>query len=94
LEFAKALTEMFAPVSGRMAAVKTDLREHPERLCDDPHGTWIIKLEMTKPAELSTLHSSEQYAKVVASPPKPKLPRASAKRQTRPHTQAATLLGG
>lgn len=75
---------MCAPVSGKVVAVNTDLSAHPERLCDDPHGTWIIKLEVTKPTEITTLLSNEQYAKVVASPPKPKPPPKKPPRNVKP----------
>jgi glycine cleavage system H protein len=65
LEAAKALSEMFAPVSGKVVAVNTDLSAHPELLCDDPNGTWIIKLEIADLAEGSSLLSSAQYAQAV-----------------------------
>jgi glycine cleavage system H protein len=74
LESAKTTTEMFAPLSGKVVAVNTDLSKHPEQLCEDPSATWIVKLEITNAAEVSKLLSNDQYAKIAAPPAKPKEP--------------------
>jgi glycine cleavage system H protein len=74
LESAKAVSEMFAPLTGKVVAVNTELRTHPEQLCEDSSATWIIKLEITNAAEVSKLLSNDQYAKIAAPPGKPKAP--------------------
>jgi glycine cleavage system H protein len=86
LESAKAVTEMSAPLTGKVVAVNTDLRAHPQRLCEDPYGAWLVKVEITKPDEIAELLSPEQYAKTVPSPPKPKPPPKTPPPKVRPHS--------
>ena len=86
LESAKTTTEMFAPLSGKVVAVNTDLRTHPEQLCEDPAATWIVKLEITNAAEASKLLSSDQYAKIAASPRKPKAPPRKSPQNVKPQS--------
>jgi glycine cleavage system H protein len=64
IESVKAASELFAPVSGVVTAVNGDLKGRPERVNEDPHGTWMIALRLTDPAELSTLLDSSGYAEL------------------------------
>jgi glycine cleavage system H protein len=86
LESAKAVTEMAAPLSGKVVAVNTGLRAHPQRLCEDPYDSWLVKVEITKPEEIAKLLSPEQYAKTVASPAKPKPPPKTPPPKVRSHS--------
>jgi len=62
IESVKAASELFAPVSGVVTAVNADLKNQPERVNQDPHGTWMIALRLTEPSELSALLDSAGYA--------------------------------
>ncbi|HXE81394.1 MAG TPA: glycine cleavage system protein GcvH [Vicinamibacterales bacterium] len=64
IESVKAASDLFAPVSGIVTAVNEELKSRPERVNSDPHGTWIITVRLTNPAELSALLDSTAYAEI------------------------------
>ncbi|MFJ8475668.1 glycine cleavage system protein GcvH [Kitasatospora sp. NPDC094011] len=61
VESVKAVSELYTPASGKVAAVNEGLNESPEDIGDDPHGAWFIELDLTKPAELDALLTAAQY---------------------------------
>jgi glycine cleavage system H protein len=62
VESVKAVSDIYSPVSGEIAAVNELLSTAPEKLNDDPHGAaWLIKMKLTAPAELKSLLSAAQY---------------------------------
>ena len=64
IESVKAASELFAPVSGVVTAVNADLKDQPERVNTDPHGTWMIAVRLNDPGELSGLLDSDGYAEI------------------------------
>ena len=66
LESVKAVSDVFSPVSGTVAAVNSELATAPEKINADAHGAWIIKVNMKDPAELNGLLSGEQYEQFIA----------------------------
>lgn len=63
VESVKAVSELFAPLSGEVTAKNADLAETPEILNDDPYGEgWMIKIKLSEKGELDELMSAEQYA--------------------------------
>ena len=44
IESVKAVSEIYAPVSGTIAEVNEDLADEPERVNNDPYGAWVIKV--------------------------------------------------
>jgi len=61
VESVKAVSDLFCPVSGTVKEVNTELQQSPEKLNQDAHGTWIIKVELSNPDELNGLLSAEDY---------------------------------
>lgn len=61
LESVKASSELLSPVSGKIVACNAELVDAPEKINEDPYGTWIIKVEMSDPAELDALMDAEAY---------------------------------
>ena len=62
VESVKAVSEVFAPVSGEVVAVNETLADAPEKLNEDPHGAaWLVKIKMDKPEELAELMTAAQY---------------------------------
>ncbi len=62
VESVKAVSDIFAPVSGEVIEVNEALATHPEKLNEDPHGAaWMIKIRMSAPAETTTLLSAAEY---------------------------------
>jgi glycine cleavage system H protein len=65
IESVKAVSELYAPVSGTVAAVNTLLSDKPETINLDAHASgWICRLELTKPGELDGLMDAEAYGKM------------------------------
>ncbi|MCQ2156673.1 MAG: glycine cleavage system protein GcvH [Bacteroidales bacterium] len=64
LESVKASSELFSPVSGSVVAVNSELEDAPEKVNEDPFGTWIIKVEMSDSKELDKLLNAVAYAKI------------------------------
>jgi glycine cleavage system H protein len=65
VESVKSVSSLFCPVSGKVTAVNTELNNNPQLINQDPYGqAWIIKVEMTKPAELNSLLAAADYKKL------------------------------
>ena len=61
IESVKAVSELYAPMSGEVLEVNGNLKDHPEVINTDPHGTWMIKVRLANAAESGTLLDSGQY---------------------------------
>jgi glycine cleavage system H protein len=66
VESVKAVSDIYAPVSGEVAEINATLSTAPEKLNEDPHGdAWLVKIKLSAPDELSRLLSAEDYQKYV-----------------------------
>ena len=63
VESVKAVSDIFAPVSGGVIEVNPVLAESPEVLNKDPHGTWLIRIKLTAPEQAVGLLSAGDYQK-------------------------------
>lgn len=61
IESVKAVSELFAPVSGEVVEVNAALSEHPERVNKDPHETWMIRIRPAGAGDADALLDSAQY---------------------------------
>lgn len=62
VESVKASVEIFAPVSGTVIEINEPLLDAPETLNEDPYDDgWLIKIRMSKPAEIAELMSAADY---------------------------------
>ena len=61
----KAVSDLYAPVSGQVVEVNAALKEKPETVNTDPHGSWMIVVKLTNPSEASALLDAAQYADLV-----------------------------
>ena len=61
VESVKAVSDLYSPVSGMVTAVNQDLHDAPEKINDDAHAAWIIKVQMSQPSQADDLMSAEQY---------------------------------
>ena len=62
VESVKAVSDVFAPLSGEIIAVNTGLRESPERINDDPYGEgWLVRVRLSDPAERDELLDAAGY---------------------------------
>ncbi len=68
VESTKSVSEIYAPVSGVVVDVNTDLADNPERLNDDPYGEgWICTIEASDLSELDSLMDAAAYADLTES---------------------------
>ena len=66
VEAVKTVSELYMPLSGRVVAINEELESHPEYVNEDPYGNgWMIKIELTVPAEIDDLLSADAYAAMV-----------------------------
>jgi glycine cleavage system H protein len=63
VESVKAVSDLFAPVSGKVMAINEELNTSPEKVNTDAHGAWMIKIEVADLSELEQLLSAEDYEK-------------------------------
>lgn len=64
IESVKAAADVNSPVSGNVTAVNEDLPQSPETVNSDPFGAgWMVKVELSAPAELDTLMDAAAYEK-------------------------------
>ena len=65
IESVKAVSELFAPVSGEVVEVNESLKAKPELVNSDPHGQWMIAVRLSNPAEAQALLDADQYSSLV-----------------------------
>ena len=65
IESVKAVSEMYAPVSGEVVEVNSALKGNPEVVNQDPHGAWLIVLKLATLAETGALLDATQYGDLV-----------------------------
>jgi len=62
VESVKAVSDLFAPLTGKVVKVNSPLQDSPEYVSEDPYdGGWMITVELANPDELKKLMSSEAY---------------------------------
>ena len=61
IESVKAVSELYAPVSGEVTEVHSALVQHPETVNKDPHGAWMIKVKIADPGEVGELLDPAKY---------------------------------
>jgi glycine cleavage system H protein len=67
VESVKAVSEIYAPVSGEVTEVNGALGDNPELLNQDPQGkAWLVRLKLSKPAEVSGLMDAAAYQAYIA----------------------------
>ena len=73
VESVKAVSELFAPVSGEVVEVNKAAVEEPGIVNDDPFGDgWLIKVKLSTDEEVARLMTAEQYAEYLAAEEKEK----------------------
>lgn len=66
IESVKAVSELFAPASGKVVEMNGALADAPETVAEDPHGAgWLVKIELSNPAELDGLKDAAAYQAMI-----------------------------
>jgi len=68
VESVKAVSDIYAPVSGEVLEINDTLSTSPETLNADPHGgAWLIKVKVASAAELEQLMTAGDYQKYIGN---------------------------
>ena len=65
IESVKAVSELFAPVSGKVVEVNQAVKDKPELVNSDPHGAWLIVVQMSTPGDAGALLDAAQYTDLI-----------------------------
>lgn len=66
IEAVKAVSDIFAPVTGEVAELNTQMKDHPEIVNKDPYGAgWMVKIVITDPSQLDTLLDVQAYKTLI-----------------------------
>jgi len=66
VESVKAVSDLYAPVSGSVTEVNGELATAPEKVNSEPHQAWMVRVKLSNPSEVNALMSSADYEKFVA----------------------------
>lgn len=67
VESTKSVSEIYAPISGKVVAVNNNLDSNPETINSDPYGAgWIVEIEISATKLEETLLSPQEYQKLTA----------------------------
>jgi glycine cleavage system H protein len=67
IESTKAVSELFAPLSGKVTRVNSELSKEPAAVNKDPYAAWIIEIEPTNPSEYDALLDAAAYDKLLTT---------------------------
>jgi len=65
VESVKAAADVYAPVSGIVTAVNSELESTPEKINEDPYSAWIFKMTPDNAADVAALMDADSYQTVV-----------------------------
>ena len=66
IEAVKAVSDLFAPVTGDLVEINAEMKHHPEVVNKDPYGAgWMVKIKIAVPAQLDALLDVQAYKSLV-----------------------------
>jgi glycine cleavage system H protein len=63
VESVKAVSDLFAPVSGKVTAINEELKDAPEKINADANTTWLLKIELADAKQVDGLLTAADYEK-------------------------------
>ena len=66
VESVKAVSELYAPASGKVLEVNLSLNDAPESINKEAHSAWMVKIQLSNPKEADMLMSAEEYEAYIA----------------------------
>jgi glycine cleavage system H protein len=66
VESVKAVSDLFAPVSGKVTAINEELKDAPERINAEANTTWLLKVELSDAKQVDGLLTAADYEKFTA----------------------------
>jgi glycine cleavage system H protein len=68
VEAVKTVSDLFMPIAAKVLEVNSGLNDTPENVNKDPYNSgWMVKVEITNPADLDTLMDAETYKKHIGA---------------------------
>lgn len=65
IESVKAVSELFAPVSGEVLETNGSLKDRPDAVNSKPHETWMVKVKLANPGEAASLMDAGAYQAIL-----------------------------
>jgi glycine cleavage system H protein len=65
IESVKAVSELFAPVSGEVTETNGSLKDRPEAVNSKPHETWMVKVKLANSGEVASLMDAAAYETLI-----------------------------
>ncbi len=66
VESVKAVSDLYSPVSGTVTEINEDLNGSPDKINEDAHSAWIIKVELSDPSQVDSLLDAAAYEAFIA----------------------------
>jgi len=66
VESVKAVRDLYSPVSGTVTAINEELNSSPDKVNEDAHTAWIIKVELSDPSQIGSLLDAAAYEKFIS----------------------------
>ena len=65
IESVKAVSELFAPVTGEVVETNSSLKDRPDHVNSKPHETWMVKVKLANTGEVSSLMDAAAYEQLI-----------------------------
>jgi glycine cleavage system H protein len=65
IESVKAVSELFAPVSGEVTETNGSLKDRPDAVNSKPHETWMVKVKLANSGEVASLMDASAYEALI-----------------------------
>lgn len=65
IESVKAVSELFAPVSGEVTEINASLKDRPDHVNSKPHETWMVKVKMNNTGDIASLMDAGAYESLI-----------------------------
>lgn len=67
IEAVKTVSDLFAPISGKIVEINEDLADEPEVVNEDPYGKgWMVKLSINDASEFEDLMDADAYQQIIS----------------------------
>ncbi len=65
IESVKAVSELFAPVTGEVVETNASIKDRPDHVNSKPHDTWMVKVKLANPGETAALMDAAAYEQLI-----------------------------
>jgi glycine cleavage system H protein len=65
IESVKAVSELFAPVTGEVVEANAAIKDRPDHVNSQPHETWMVKIKLANPSEVAALMDAAAYEQLI-----------------------------